>query len=849
MVADEGDRVKVLDFGLAKLFGGDDVSGLGELVTVTQTQEGMIVGTPHYMSPEQARGQEVDQRSDIFSLGVMLFEMLTGTRPFPGTSAIEVLSSIQKDPPPDLSEVKPKLPRHLGRVIGRCMAKAPADRYQTARDVYNELQALREESTTGATRPAGTAEVFPRSVAMPRGPSLRIAAITIAVLALLGTLAGIWLSRQAETESSALDEDLVAVLPFRVNTPPELTYLGGGFMDLLAARLDGEAGPRAVDPGVVVPAASGDNAGGTSVARSLGAGFALTGSVVGDVAKIVANADLTRVSDGTVTASASAEGPADSFSELADQLVIQLLSLGAGEYTTSIASVTSTSSGALKAYLLGKQAFRDGRYYESVAQLDEALAIDPTFALAAIARADHSTNTMTIGEAGHLELAWEHRERLSARDLEYLEVRLPQTPRTGAEAVEAYERLTRAQPDRVEAWYWLFEMVFHRNGIARDEEWFRRVRAVGDKTLELDPGYLPVYAHYMFVEPRYGTPERMRDTYQKLTGRSGPESTFGGELFTKLAAGGDQLVMNPAALADNGTNALFFAPFWPLLMPEVTPPGYIAYVDAALSEMRRRAGADFPLQTVAALEYANNVGLGRRERAAEVREQGMRDGSWTWPQRGIIYDAVWHGVAPDAAAVVVRELDERLREVSADTFSIEDARDLTAVGVWRYKSDPAYVDDAAAPRLRAAIERAERVEALRLEAHALLFDAWCQARGGDETEAAASLARLLEIVEQDPRGDVVRSPFVFAIATIYEELGDLASALEALRRTQTGVTSGRHYARRWHESARLAAQLGETARAIEGYERWLKLREAAEPSLQSEVDAVRTELAHLRGDE
>ncbi len=154
MVTDEGQRVKVLDFGLAKLIETSTPDGFTELETEALTQEGIVVGTPHYMSPEQAKGEHVDQRSDIFSLGVMLFEMATGERPFQGASSVELLSAVLKDSPPAVTGIRPELPHHLGRVIGRCLEKAPVDRYQTARDVFNELRALSKETTSGAGRTA-----------------------------------------------------------------------------------------------------------------------------------------------------------------------------------------------------------------------------------------------------------------------------------------------------------------------------------------------------------------------------------------------------------------------------------------------------------------------------------------------------------------------------------------------------------------------------------------------------------------------------------------------------------------------------------------------------------------------
>ncbi|HXV74764.1 MAG TPA: protein kinase [Candidatus Polarisedimenticolaceae bacterium] len=144
MIGDDG-RVKVLDFGLAKLHDGpraDDITGIQ---TQGLTQDGMIVGTVPYMSPEQVQGRAADHRSDIFSLGVIFFELITGKRPFRGASSADLISSILRDTPEPVSDVRVGLPNHLGRIIRRCLNKDPQDRYQTARDLLNELKELRDE--------------------------------------------------------------------------------------------------------------------------------------------------------------------------------------------------------------------------------------------------------------------------------------------------------------------------------------------------------------------------------------------------------------------------------------------------------------------------------------------------------------------------------------------------------------------------------------------------------------------------------------------------------------------------------------------------------------------------------
>ena len=142
MVGKDG-RVKILDFGLAKQrddmhFPEDRSPGIDQPIT----RDGQMLGTVPYMSPEQVHGESVDHRTDIFSLGIILYEMATGHRPFQGRTWGDLASAILRDEPPSVTMLNLNLPRHLGRIIRHCLEKEPERRFQTALDLRNELEEL-----------------------------------------------------------------------------------------------------------------------------------------------------------------------------------------------------------------------------------------------------------------------------------------------------------------------------------------------------------------------------------------------------------------------------------------------------------------------------------------------------------------------------------------------------------------------------------------------------------------------------------------------------------------------------------------------------------------------------------
>jgi eukaryotic-like serine/threonine-protein kinase len=293
-------RVKVLDFGLARLREEPGEGAESQLATLTRTAEGTVVGTPAYMAPEQIRGEVADERSDIFALGVILYEMATGRHPFGGStrSAADLLSSILRDEPESVTALRPELPRQLGRILRHCLAKDPARRFQTAQDLRNQLEELREEMaearrvqkadagrrrdpTTSAARLSGQ-RVADRRWAL--AGSAIVALLAVAAAALYVSSVG---ERLVEpVEGSRISS--LAVLPLaNLMGDPEQDYFVEGMHEALTAELAKIGALKVISRTSAMRYRDTDKAA-PQIARELGVEGLVEGSVLcdGDVVRI-----------------------------------------------------------------------------------------------------------------------------------------------------------------------------------------------------------------------------------------------------------------------------------------------------------------------------------------------------------------------------------------------------------------------------------------------------------------------------------------------------------------------------------------------------------------------------------
>src|SRR5262249_30789386 len=184
-----GGHAKILDFGLAKLNAARVAKEAGETWATHLTSAGMLLGTVPYMSPEQARANEIDARSDLFSFGAVLYEMATGYMPFRGKDSVAILESILHSEPVAPLRLNPDVPVELERIICKSLEKDRNVRYQGARDVHTDLQRLKRDSESGRLPVALTESVVVTSVRQSRW---RVAALGLALLVAAVAAGGWW---------------------------------------------------------------------------------------------------------------------------------------------------------------------------------------------------------------------------------------------------------------------------------------------------------------------------------------------------------------------------------------------------------------------------------------------------------------------------------------------------------------------------------------------------------------------------------------------------------------------------------------------------------------------------------
>jgi len=488
MVTHRGE-VKLLDFGIAKL---TTATGL--------TDTGTTLGTASYMSPEQVNAQPLDHRSDLWSFGVVLYEMLAGKTPFDGETAPAVMYSVLGKDPAPLLALRPDTPAPVLGVVEACLQKDPEERPQTARSIREAL------GGTGSVPTAIGREVARQEAhaGRRRWPRLASGALIAAVI-----LGGGWSGYRAVRDrlvgsrggvaATEARRDVIAVLPFTVRGAPDLAYLAEGMVDLVSGKLDGAGPLRAVDPRAVIGGMGGrkpetlDVNSGAQVAATLGAGRFITGQLVGLPGRVSLSARLHDSDDPAAEEPlVTVEGSADSLYALVDQLATGLLAntlIGANARIQRSAAQSSRSLVATKEFLRGEQFHRRGQFDSASASYNRALAADSTFALAHLMKSMNNQYTYDTDDYLAAVKAERYSANLPERDRSLIAAFLDQQAGRMESAERRWIAHLQRYPDEVKAILQL-GMVYNRS----NPRWGRPIgqsRPYFERVLALEPENVP----------------------------------------------------------------------------------------------------------------------------------------------------------------------------------------------------------------------------------------------------------------------------------------------------------------------------------------------------------------------
>jgi len=375
--------VKILDFGLAKLAASSRI-----------TKSHSTLGTVAYMSPEQARGDDVDQRTDLWSLGVVLYEMITGHLPFRGDSDTAMIYRITNEEPVPARSWRPDLDPRLAAILGHGLEKDPAERYQNADELIHDLQIGLQPQAEPNPGSRLLASLKPAAKKHPDArshwPRLTSAAAFFGLLFL-----AFMLFRQAgppRPPAAASSSKVIAIFPFTVSGVAESASVQEGIMDLLFASLNGTSDWRCIDSRMLLDriGTGRNNAVGLDeakrIARSLGAGYCLMGSLITSGTHLCCSASLYESdNDNGNPEPITGESKEGNLAALADGLTMQVLTCHArtpAERMSRLGGMTTQSLPALKAYLEAIQRERRGDIGGAYRLFTLAAQIDSTFSLA-----------------------------------------------------------------------------------------------------------------------------------------------------------------------------------------------------------------------------------------------------------------------------------------------------------------------------------------------------------------------------------------------------------------------------------------------------------------------------------
>jgi tetratricopeptide (TPR) repeat protein/predicted Ser/Thr protein kinase len=489
IMMDRSGRILVMDFGLARTLGGDGM-----------TQTGAFLGTMEYMSPEQALGKDLDQRSDIFAFGLILYELLAGERPFVAESPLASLIKRTQEPATPISQLDAEIPGVLGSIVTKCLERDLTQRYQSVSEILADLDAWKDGKQINVA-PRGAVKAGASSSAQALPWRLIGGGALVVVLALGGyLLRGRFFHASTSNAAPAGPTVSLAILPFRnASSDPALDWLGSSLADMLSTDVGQSASLRTVSPNMLhqifsdlrISASTAlDPATIKRVADFGNADKVVWGQYARFGNSIRIDATLQDLKNNrTIPLKVDVPSEKDipaGIDRLAESLR-QALALPASvmnELKASSFQPTSTSVDALRNYNQGLESQREGKNLEAQKEFQAATNSDPNFALA-FARLAQSYSS----------LGYDSEAEQSAKKAELLSQNLPeaekyqisaielQVTKQFPEAIKAYENLARVLPDNSDVRETLARLYEDSGDLAKARDYYQKILTANPKDI------------------------------------------------------------------------------------------------------------------------------------------------------------------------------------------------------------------------------------------------------------------------------------------------------------------------------------------------------------------------------
>jgi len=839
IMIDKQGNARIMDFGIAR-----------SLKAKSMTGPGLMLGTPEYMAPEQVDGKEVDQRTDLYALGIILYEMLTGQLPFSGDNPITVGIKQKSEMPEDPLKYNARIPEDLSRLILKCLEKKPNNRYQTAGKLGSELSIMEQAVPTAERKISGRKPLTSKEITLTIGIKKLFWPVVIATVLVAAALI-IWkvLPRKSPIPSIT-GKPSVAILYFKNNTGDAgLDHWRNALADLLITDLAQSKFVHVLSEDKLFNILGElDQLEAKNFSSDILREVASRGKVnhilvgnftrAGDVFRM--SVTLQKAAEGEVIGSESVEGTGEkSFYSMVDELTRRIkthFTLSKKQLSSDIdrrvGEITTSNPEALKFYIEGRQLHLNKDFRKSIQAMENAIAIDPDFAMAYRSLAMSYNNLFLYTQrAKYIQKALELSERLPDRERYQIKGDFYSgSESTYDKAVEAYSNLLELYPDDLTALHNL-GLIYADIG-ERDKavECYEKAIQKGDRSAV-------VYVNLAFAYRATGRYDKSIQLLKSYIETISDHPSIRNALVNIYVGQGDL----DLALAE-AEKAFLLDPSSPVSFLRKGNiyrfMGDLVKAEAEFQKARQHNEMIGKMAGGAYLGYLYSE-QGRFKEAMNLSNQGFemvkKAGLSVWIARYHLGFSRYH--------LRLGQPQEALNEAEKAWICADNVKNVGYLREALYQKSLALLglDDVSeaektADQLKELIEAGMNKRIFHLYYH---LKSEIELQKGDCSQAVDFAKQAIALFKYRPL--LIDAPYIDTLALAYYKAGDLKKAISEYERiaslTNGKLERGGIYVKSFYMLGKVYEQQGDMAKAKENYEKFLTLWKAADPGITEVEDA------------